>query len=143
VSGWGALLPGCVGGENRLVLVLGVVVLGVADVGQAARFWREALGYEIRDDGFGGWATVLVPPGRSGVGIALQGSRTPIQQHPRLHMDLHVADAEEQMAEVKRLVSLGAVIVGWDSYPPDPDFVVLADPDGNRFCVVDLSHESA
>ena len=31
--------------------------------------------------------------------------------------------------------------VDWDSYPDDPDFVVLADPDGNRFCVVDLSHE--
>jgi len=26
-------------------------------------------------------------------------------------------------------------------YPSDPDFVVLADPEGNRFCVVDLSHE--
>ncbi|MFD0056203.1 hypothetical protein ACFVHR_20985 [Streptomyces sp. NPDC127168] len=25
----------------------------------------------------------------------------------------------------------------WDRYPPDPDFVVLADPDGNAFCVVD------
>jgi hypothetical protein len=29
----------------------------------------------------------------------------------------------------------------WDSYPDDPDFVVVADPDGNRFCIVDLSHE--
>jgi hypothetical protein len=27
-----------------------------------------------------------------------------------------------------------------DSYPDDPDFVVLADPDGNRFCIVDLAH---
>jgi hypothetical protein len=26
-----------------------------------------------------------------------------------------------------------------DLYPPDPDFVVLAGPDGNAFCVVDLS----
>jgi hypothetical protein len=26
-------------------------------------------------------------------------------------------------------------------YPEDPDFVVLADPDGNRFCIVDLSHD--
>jgi hypothetical protein len=29
--------------------------------------------------------------------------------------------------------------VPWD-YPADPDFVVLADPEGNRFCVVDASH---
>jgi len=28
-----------------------------------------------------------------------------------------------------------------DSYPADPDLVVLADPDGNRFCIVDLSHD--
>jgi hypothetical protein len=28
--------------------------------------------------------------------------------------------------------------VEWDLYPPNPDFVVLADPDGNLFCVVDL-----
>ena len=26
----------------------------------------------------------------------------------------------------------------WDMYPPDPDFVVLADPDGNAFCVVNV-----
>lgn len=38
-----------------------------------------------------------------------------------------------------RLVGLGASRVDWDLYPPDPDFVVLADPDGNAFCVVDLS----
>jgi uncharacterized protein YdeI (YjbR/CyaY-like superfamily) len=46
-----------------------------------------------------------------------------------------------QAAESARLVSLGAERVDWDSYPDDPDFVVLADPDGNRFCIVDLSHE--
>jgi hypothetical protein len=51
-----------------------------------------------------------------------------------------VDDAAEQAAEVERLVSLGAGRVDWDLYPADPDFVVLADPDGNRFCVVDLSH---
>lgn len=63
------------------------------------------------------------------------------QDHPRLHLDLHVADAVEQAAEAARLVSLGAERIDWDGYPDDPDFVVLADPDGNRFCIVDLSHE--
>jgi Glyoxalase-like domain len=43
--------------------------------------------------------------------------------------------------EAPRLVSLGAERVDWDSYSDDPDFVVLADPNGNRLCVVDLSHE--
>jgi hypothetical protein len=34
-------------------------------------------------------------------------------------------------------VSLGAVRVDWDRYPDDPDFIVLADPDSHRFCVID------
>ena len=36
-----------------------------------------------------------------------------------------------------RLLALGAERVDWDLYPEDADFVVLADPDGNRFCVID------
>jgi catechol 2,3-dioxygenase-like lactoylglutathione lyase family enzyme len=125
------------------VLTIGVVVLGVADVRRAAEFWRAALGYELRDDGFGGWATVLMPPGGSGPKIALQRSQTRPPEYPRLHLDLHVADAAGQAAEAARLMSLGAERVQWDSYPDDPDFVVLADPDGNHFCIVDLSHDHA
>jgi catechol 2,3-dioxygenase-like lactoylglutathione lyase family enzyme len=123
------------------VLNVGVVVLGVSDVQRAAAFWTAALGYEVRSDGFAGWATVLQPPGQgAGTRIALQPSETPPQDHPRLHLDLHVRDAAEQEAETARLLSLGAERVDWDSYPGDPDFVVLADPEGNRFCVVDLTH---
>ena len=40
-------------------------------------------------------------------------------------------------------MSLGALRVAWDRYPGDPDFIVLADTEGNRFCIVDLSHEHA
>jgi len=123
------------------VLTFGVVVLGVGDVPRAAEFWCAALGYRVRTDGFGGWATVLVPAGGApGAMIALQRSQTPVQEHPRLHFDLHVASAAEQAAEANRLLSLGAQPVAWDSFPEDPDFVVLADPDGNRFCIVDLGH---
>ena len=75
--------------------------------------------------------------------IALQISETPPEDHPRLHLDLHVADPAEQEAEAARLVSLGARRVDWDSYPDDPDFIVLADTEGNRFCIVDLGHEHA
>jgi catechol 2,3-dioxygenase-like lactoylglutathione lyase family enzyme len=123
------------------VLRFGVVAIGVTDAQRAAEFWSAALGYTLREDGFGGWAKVLVPPGGTGTAIALQLSETQPQPHPRLHFDLHVADAEEQEAEAARLVSLGARRVDWDSYPEDPDFIVLEDPDGNRFCIVDLSHE--
>ena len=130
--------PGC---QTGPMLSIGVVALGVGDVGRAAAFWCEALGYEIRTDGFGGWAAVLTPPaGGAGTKIALQRNETPPQDHPRLHLDLHVSSAAEQTAEAARLMALGAERVGWDSYPDDPDFIVLADPDGNRFCIVDLSH---
>jgi catechol 2,3-dioxygenase-like lactoylglutathione lyase family enzyme len=121
------------------VLTIGVVALGVTDVRRATAFWCAALGYEVRNN-FGGWTTVLVPPDGSGTKLALQRSETPPPEHPRLHLDLHVANLAEQEAEATRLVSLGAERVDWDSYPADPDFVVLADPDGNRFCIVDLSH---
>jgi catechol 2,3-dioxygenase-like lactoylglutathione lyase family enzyme len=123
------------------VLRLGVVVLGVSDVQRAAEFWSAALGYRLRQDGFGGWANVLVPPDGAGAAIALQRSETPPRDRPRMHFDLQVASLAEQEAEAGRLVALGAQRVDWRSYPDDPDFVVLADPDGNRFCIVDLSHE--
>ena len=45
-----------------------------------------------------------------------------------------------QRNEIERLVSLGATSVDWHMYPPDPDFVVLADSEGNRSRVIDTSH---
>lgn len=125
------------------MLTFGVVVLGVADQRRAADFWCAALDYVRREDGFGGWALVLAPRQGPGAVIALQASQTPVQEHPRLHLDLHVASAAEQQAEASRLVSLGATRVEWDSFPDDPDFTVLADTEGNRFCIVDLGHRHA
>jgi hypothetical protein len=118
------------------VLRIGVLVLGVTDVQRAAVFWSEALGYSMPADG------LLTPSDGSGIEIVLQRSETVPQDRPRLHLDLHVAGAAEQEAEVDRLISLGAQRVDWDSYPEDPDFVVLADTEGNRFCIVDFSYKS-
>ena len=60
-------------------------------------------------------------------------ARPPLQEHPRIHLDLYAGDAADQAAEVARLLALGAQRVDWDLYPEDPDFVVLADTEGNRF----------
>lgn len=126
------------------MLTYGLLVLGATDRERAERFWCAALGYEVRRDGYGGFLSVLTPPGGAVVNaIALQMSETPLEEYPRLHLDLHVASAAEQEAEADRLVSLGASRVDWDSYPADPDFIVLADTEGNRFCIVDLNHSSA
>ncbi|MCC9742275.1 VOC family protein [Streptomyces sp. MNU89] len=121
------------------MLTLGTVVMGVSDVERAVRFWQEALGYVLRDPVEDGWA-VLIPVGRPGPGLALTVSETPARHHPRTHLDLYAADAAEQAAEVERLLSLGAERVDWDLYPEDPDFVVLTDPEGNPFCVIDTAH---
>jgi len=51
------------------------------------------------------------------------------------------ADFWRWLFTYRRLVSPGASRVDWDSYPDDPDFIVLADPDSDRFCIVDLAHE--
>lgn len=128
--------------QNRSMLRVGTVVVGVDDVRRASEFWRAALGYVPRDgelepdDDF----VVLVPSDGAGTALALDTSESPVQEHPRVHIDLYVDTAAEQEAEVERLVSLGAQRVDWDLYPESPDFIVLADTEGNRFCVVDKSH---
>jgi len=122
------------------MLKLGLVVLGVTDMGRAVTFWGEALGFAVRHGGADARWTELGPPGQSEPVLALQYSDEPAEPHPRLHLDLWAEDAAEQREQVERLVALGAARVDWDSYPDDPDFVVLADPEGNRFCVVDCSH---
>ena len=121
------------------MLSIGSVVLGVSDVPRAAAFWTRALGYVPREEMEDDWA-VLVPQEGTGVQVGLARSVTPVQERPRLHLDLYAGDAADQAAEVERLVSLGAHRVDWQLYPPDADFVVLADPDGNRFCVIDTAH---
>jgi hypothetical protein len=122
------------------VLSIGTVVVGVEDLHRAADFWMRALHYvpkrEIAaDDDF----AILVPAAGVGAHLALDVSETPVQPYPRIHLDLYAGDADDQAAEVERLVALGASRVDWDRYPEDPDFIVLADPDGNRFCVIDTS----
>jgi catechol 2,3-dioxygenase-like lactoylglutathione lyase family enzyme len=122
------------------MLSIGTVVMGVGDLHRAVDFWTQALGYvpkrEIAaDDDF----TILVPAEGHGAHLALDVSETPVQEHPRVHLDLYAGDAADQAAEVNRLVALGAARVDWDLYPSDPDFVVLADTEGNRFCVIDTS----
>lgn len=124
------------------MLSIGLTVLNVRDMARAVSFWRQALGYELREGGPGQTWSSLSLAGGPGAGLGLQLSEQEPEQHPSVHLDLYAPDAAEQAAEVERLVSLGAQRVEWDLYPRDPDFVVLADTEGNRFCVVDISHES-
>jgi hypothetical protein len=122
------------------MLRIGSVVLGVSDVSRAATFWREALGYVPRETMKDDWAVLVPPEGAPpGPSVSLGLSETPVQEHPRVHLDLYARDAADQTAEVERLVALGARHVDWDLYPENPDFIVLADTEDNRFCVIDTS----
>ncbi|MET8625725.1 VOC family protein [Kitasatospora sp. NPDC004669] len=123
------------------MLTIGTLALGVSDMSRAATFWMAALSYVprgglIEDD----WTVLGPADGGTGAHLALGYSESPVQEHPRVHLDLYADDAADQAAEVRRLVALGAELVDWDSYPEDPDFVVLADTEGNRFCVIDTAH---
>ncbi len=123
------------------MLRLGTVVLGAEDVARAATFWAAVFDYEtIRFPNSENDFTILVPRDRVGTRIAVQRAELPAQAHPRVHLDLVVDSAAEQQSETDRLVGLGATVADWDSYPEDADFVVLADTEGNRFCIVDAGH---
>ncbi|GAA2156670.1 VOC family protein [Actinomadura napierensis] len=121
------------------MLRLGFPVIGVADLPRAVAFWTAALNLVATPEFESSiWRTLNHADG-SGRALGLMLSESPPEPRPRLHLDLFVDSTAEQRDEVERLVGLGASRVDWDLYPPDPDFVVLADPDGNLFCVVDLS----
>ncbi|MFP5019741.1 VOC family protein [Pseudonocardia phyllosphaerae] len=116
-------------------LHIGSVVVGADDVARAVRFWCAALGYRPRDEPQHDWAVLTCDEaGRPNVSIMLTEARP--QPLPRLHLDLYATD---QAAEVERLLGLGAVRVDWPRYPENPDFVVLADTEGNLFCVIDTT----
>lgn len=122
------------------MLRIGSVVMGASDVGRATAFWAKALGYVPREEPEDDWV-VLAHPRGTGAQISLGLSETPVQERPRVQLDLYAGNAEDQAAEVERLLGLGARRVDWDSYPQDADFVVLADTEGNLFCVIDTGRE--
>jgi len=112
---------------------VGSIVIRVDDLERQTEFWMAALDYVPRDeltDDF----RLLRPKDGVGPNVSLDQVPSKLQIPPRIHLDLY---AEDQAAEVERLIALGATEVHWDKRPPDADYVILADPEGNRFCVVD------
>jgi len=114
-------------------LSVGSIVWGVQDVPLAIEFWTAALDYKPLREPEDDWA-ILVPITGEGPQVAISHVHDDAAHRRRHHLDLY---ADDQGAEVQRLLALGATEVEWD-YPDDADFVVLADPDGNRFCVVQV-----
>jgi len=113
------------------MLKVGSIVWGVRDVPRAIAFWMEALAYEPLRPPSPDWA-ILVPRAGPGVQLAITQVSSEAPDHQRHHLDLYASDRE---AEVERLLGIGAKRAEW-RYPEGADYIVLEDPDGNRFCVI-------
>jgi len=111
---------------------IGSIVIRCAEFAKMLAFWQEALHYVPREPPEGGWVVLRDPEG-NGPNVSLdQVPEKRSGKRSRLHLDLYTND---QAGEVERLVKIGAARYPW-RYPRHADYVVLEDPDGNLFCVV-------
>lgn len=117
------------------MLSIGSIVIRVDNLERQMAFWHAVLGYEPRHEPLDDFV-ILQPPAGAGTCISMDRVPAALQIPPRLHLDLYT---DQQDAEVQRLLGLGATRVAWSKRPADADYVILADPEGNRFCVVDTA----
>jgi catechol 2,3-dioxygenase-like lactoylglutathione lyase family enzyme len=111
---------------------IGSIVIRCHEFEKMLKFWQEALHYVPREAATESWVVLRDPAGK-GPNLSLQ--RVPQERsgkRSRLHLDLYTNDRQ---GEVERLLRIGATRYPW-RYRPGSDFVVLEDPDGNLFCVV-------
>jgi hypothetical protein len=116
------------------------LALDCRDPVRLAGWWAEVLGYEVRgtdDDGL----TEIGPPGQPEHGpvptIVFAPVADPTPGKLRLHLDLNATD-RDQGQELERLLALGAtpVDVGQGPLSDTMSWHVLADPEGNEFCLL-------
>jgi catechol 2,3-dioxygenase-like lactoylglutathione lyase family enzyme len=114
---------------------IGSIVIRCYEFEKMLAFWQEALHYVPRELGKGGWVVLRDAEGR-GPNVSLEhGPEQRTGKRSRLHLDLTTSD---QTREVERLSRLGATRYPW-RYRPDDAFIVLAAPDDNLFCVVQVA----
>jgi predicted enzyme related to lactoylglutathione lyase len=122
--------PARFGGRHDVVLA---VVLDCSDLDQSATFWCGVLGYRAEPRSPGRYRQLL-PADGNGVELLLQQVAERKVSKNRVHLDLRVPDLA---AETARAVTLGARRITDDPIEEDGwIWHVLADPDGNEFCVL-------
>lgn len=109
------------------------VVFDATDPQALGRFWEIALGTETLTDEPDGFETRLALPDGPALDLCFQRVPEPPAEQQRLHLDLRGADQQQQVVE--RLLAIGAshADIGQGQVP----WVVLADPEGNPFCVME------
>jgi len=114
------------------------LVLDTADPQRVARFWAAALGWEVAyedDDVANVWPSGYQYPDPVALPLVILRVPEPKTVKNRVHLDLASESAEHQAAQLARLRDLGARPA--DIGQGDVPWVVLADPEGNEFCVLD------
>lgn len=103
-----------------------------------ARFWSGVLGWDLTDDPPDGVA--LLPTDDTGFRIRFLPTERPKVGPNPMHFDLTSASLEDQRQTVARALELGAnhIDIG---QRPEEGHVVLADPDGNEFCVIEPGND--
>jgi predicted enzyme related to lactoylglutathione lyase len=106
-----------------------MVTFDTTDARRLAAWWAEQTGGTIVAD-MEGWFVMVATPGGPSLGFQKVADPTPGKN--KLHLDCATADPA---AEVERLVAAGATLVAVHDENPGFTWTVLADPDGNQFCV--------
>jgi predicted enzyme related to lactoylglutathione lyase len=99
-----------------------------------ARFWAGVLRWEMADDPNAG--TALLPSDDTGFRIRFLSTREQKAGQNQMHFDLTSTSLEDQQQTVARALGLGARHIDIGQRPED-EHVVLADPEGNEFCVIE------
>jgi predicted enzyme related to lactoylglutathione lyase len=99
-----------------------------------ARFWAGVLGWEPADDRRDGIA--LEPSDDTGFRIRFQSTHAQKSGQNQIHFDLTSGSLEEQQQTVARALELGGRHIDVGQLPEE-EHVVLADPEGNEFCVIE------
>jgi predicted enzyme related to lactoylglutathione lyase len=111
------------------------ICVDAADPLSLAHFWCAVLGWEIADESDGG--VTIAAADRAWPVIDIFPVRDPKVHKNRLHLDLR-ADGSSTSEELERLLALGASTVDVGQ-SPEATWVVLADPEGNEFCLLATS----
>jgi len=120
---------------------IGAVTVDCRDARALATWWMEVLGYVESDDPDQDDETEcgIVPPG-GGQELLFIEVPEPKTVKDRLHLDLVPTDRRRD-AEVERVVGLGATVLADLRNDDGTGWVVLADPEGNEFCILRSDEE--
>jgi predicted enzyme related to lactoylglutathione lyase len=110
------------------------ITFDCADARAQALFWAAVTGWtaEERDATPGHVEYAVVPPGQDTPRLYFTTVPEPKTAKNRVHLDL-IPPGDDPKAELARLLGLGAAVAG--SQPPGVGWLILADPEGNEFCL--------